>query len=49
MPCRVDIAVTSPTGAGDSVDAPGPLDDASSRTFWCIGRTDNLAGDDRDT
>ena len=28
--------------------AASPVDDATCRTFWCIGRTDDLAGDDRD-
>jgi phenylpropionate dioxygenase-like ring-hydroxylating dioxygenase large terminal subunit len=26
---------------------PSPVDDGICRTFWCIGRTDDLAGDDR--
>jgi vanillate O-demethylase monooxygenase subunit len=49
MPCSVDIAFTFPDGRRRRLwMAASPLDDATCRTFWCIGRTDDLAGDDRD-
>jgi phenylpropionate dioxygenase-like ring-hydroxylating dioxygenase large terminal subunit len=49
MPCSVDIAFTYPDGRRRRLwMAASPVDDATCRTFWCIGRTDDLAGDDRD-
>ena len=49
MPCTVDIAFSYPDGRRRRLwMAASPVDDATCRTFWCIGRTDDLAGDDRD-
>ena len=49
MPCSVDIAFTYPDGRRRRLwMAASPVDDATCRTFWCIGRTDDIAGDDRD-
>ncbi len=49
MPCSVDIAFTYPDGRRRRLwMAASPVDDATCRTFWCLGRTDDIAGDDRD-
>lgn len=48
MPCAVDIAFTYPDGRRRRLwMAASPIDDATCRTFWYMGRTDDLAGDDR--
>lgn len=48
MPCAVDIAFTYPDGRRRRLwMAASPVDDATCRTFWSIGRTDDLVGDDR--
>lgn len=48
MPCAVDIAFAYPDGRRRRLwMAASPVDDATCRTFWYIGRTDDLVGDDR--
>jgi phenylpropionate dioxygenase-like ring-hydroxylating dioxygenase large terminal subunit len=48
MPCAVDIAFAYPDGRRRRLwMAASPVDDATCRTFWSMGRTDDLAGDDR--
>jgi phenylpropionate dioxygenase-like ring-hydroxylating dioxygenase large terminal subunit len=48
VPCTVDIEFTYPDGRRRRLwMTASPIDDATCRTFWCIGRTDDLAGDDR--
>ena len=49
MPCTVDIAFTYPDGRRRRLwMTASPVDDATCRSFWSVGRTDDLAGDDRD-
>lgn len=49
MPCTVDIAFTYPDGRRRRLwMSASPVDDATCRSFWFAGRTDDLAGDDRD-
>jgi vanillate O-demethylase monooxygenase subunit len=49
MPCTVDIEFLYPGGVRRRLwMTASPVDDATCRTFWCLGRTDDLAGDDRD-
>jgi vanillate O-demethylase monooxygenase subunit len=49
MPCTVDIEFTYPDGRRRQLwMTASPVDDATCRSFWYIGRTDDLAGDDRD-
>jgi phenylpropionate dioxygenase-like ring-hydroxylating dioxygenase large terminal subunit len=48
MPCTVDIEFRFPDGRRRRLWLnPSPVDDVTCRTFWCIARTDDLAGDDR--
>ena len=48
MPCTVDIEFRYADGRRRRLwMTASPHDDGSCRTFWCIGRTDDLAGDDR--
>jgi phenylpropionate dioxygenase-like ring-hydroxylating dioxygenase large terminal subunit len=49
MPCTVDIEFLYPDGRRRRLwMTASPLDQARCRTFWLVGRTDDLAGDDRD-
>jgi vanillate O-demethylase monooxygenase subunit len=48
MPCTVDIEFLYPDGRRRRLwMTASPVDDATSRTFWLLGRTDDLSGDDR--
>ena len=48
IPCAVDISFTYPDGRRRRLwMAASPVDDATCRAFWYMGRTDDLAGDDR--
>lgn len=47
MPLTVDIAFTLDTGARRRLwMTASPIDTASCRSFWSVGRDDDLAGDD---
>jgi vanillate O-demethylase monooxygenase subunit len=49
MPCTVDIEFLYPAGVRRRLwMTASPIDDATCRSFWYLGRTDDLAGDDRD-
>jgi phenylpropionate dioxygenase-like ring-hydroxylating dioxygenase large terminal subunit len=49
MPCTVDIEFLLPGGERRRLwMTASPLDDATCRSFWYLGRTDDLTGDDRE-
>jgi Vanillate O-demethylase oxygenase C-terminal domain len=49
MPCTVDIEFVNPDGRRRQLwMTASPPDDETSRSFWSVCRTDDLAGDDRD-
>ena len=48
MPCTVDIEFLLPGGERRLWMTASPVDDATCRSFWYLGRTDDLTGDDRE-